>query len=85
VANEWNQIVSNLGVAAVNTDWHVVGTGDFNGDGKSDILWRHDSGYVVEWLMNSNQIASNLGVAGVTTDWHIVDKATTSQRCDNPL
>jgi hypothetical protein len=54
-------------------------------DGKRYILWRHDSGYVLEWLMNSNQIASNLGVAGVTTDWHIVDKATTSQRCDNPL
>ena len=24
-------------------NWKVVGTGDFNGDGKSDILWRNTS------------------------------------------
>ena len=24
--------------------WHVEGTGDFNGDGKSDILWQNDDG-----------------------------------------
>ena len=23
--------------------WHVKGTGDFNGDGKSDILWQSDT------------------------------------------
>ncbi|MCC7346785.1 MAG: hypothetical protein IT538_05240, partial [Variibacter sp.] len=27
-------------------------THDFNGDGKSDILWRHSSGQVAMWLMN---------------------------------
>ena len=32
------------------TNWHVVGTGDFNGDGSSDILWRLDDGTVREWL-----------------------------------
>ena len=32
------------------TFWHVVGTGDFNGDGVSDILWRHDDGTVTDWL-----------------------------------
>jgi serralysin len=23
--------------------WHIVGTGDYNGDGKSDILWQNDN------------------------------------------
>jgi hypothetical protein len=33
--------------------WRVRGTGDFNADGKVDILWRHEgSGQVVVWFMN---------------------------------
>src|SRR6266542_3776884 len=33
-------------------DWHIQGTGDFNGDGNSDVLWRHDSGQVYFWQMD---------------------------------
>jgi hypothetical protein len=32
------------------SNWHVIGTGDFNGDGHSDILWRADDGTVTDWL-----------------------------------
>jgi hypothetical protein len=31
-------------------DWHVAGVGDFNGDGRDDILWRSDNGAVVDLL-----------------------------------
>ena len=34
----------------VPTDWHVVGTGDFNGDGRSDLLWQSDGGSISNWL-----------------------------------
>jgi hypothetical protein len=34
----------------VSADWHVVGTGDFNGDGLTDILWRNDDGSITDWL-----------------------------------
>ena len=30
--------------------WTIVGTGDFNGDGRDDILWRNTSGDVTNWL-----------------------------------
>ena len=46
---------------------------DFNGDGRSDILWRHSSGQVVEWQMNGAQIAANLSVAIPGNEWHFQD------------
>jgi len=33
----------------VDNGWQVAGIGDFNGDRKSDILWRHVNGANVIW------------------------------------
>jgi FG-GAP repeat len=59
--------------APVPNDWHIQGTGDFDGDGNSDILWRHDSGQVYIWEMNGFGITAEGGVAHapVPGDWHI--------------
>jgi hypothetical protein len=57
-----------------STDWHVVGTGDFNGDGRADILWRNDNGHITDWLSNTNGgFAGNITNADsdVTTSWHV--------------
>ena len=35
-------------------DWQVAGTGDFNGDGRDDVLLRHANGWMTEWLGQSN-------------------------------
>ena len=53
----------------LSTSWQVVGTGDFNGDGRSDILWRDANGTITDWLGtanggfvgNFNNAAINLG------------------------
>jgi FG-GAP-like repeat len=46
---------------------------DFDGDAKSGVLWRNDSGQVQFWEMNGLGIKTEGGVAHapVTSDWHI--------------
>jgi kumamolisin len=48
-------------------------SGDFNGDGKQDILWRDtQSGEVDIWFMNGASVASKAYVGTVGLDWRIV-------------
>lgn len=59
----------------VATNWHVVGTGDFNGDGRDDVLWRNDSGQFSDWLGQANGgFVSNDAKAmrSVPTTWKVV-------------
>jgi hypothetical protein len=70
-------LVSNFGNAyyQVDNSWHVAATGDFNGDGRSDVLWRNDSGRVTDWLGQANSgLSGNFANADANagTDWHIV-------------
>ncbi len=44
---------------------------DFNGDKKSDILWRNNDGSVAVWQMNGATQTSGSTIANVTTDWKI--------------
>jgi hypothetical protein len=46
---------------------------DFDGDGKSGVLWRHDSGQVYFWEMDGLGVKTEGGVAHapVPADWHI--------------
>jgi uncharacterized protein YjiK len=46
---------------SLDTTWKNAGTGDFNGDGKSDILWRNSTtGNLAIWSMNGNTVTSSL-------------------------
>ena len=53
--------------------WHIKGTGDFNGDGKSDIIWQGDDGTAAMWLMDGTN-ATFVGAVGPFNPgptWHI--------------
>jgi hypothetical protein len=51
----------------------LAATHDFNGDGKSDILWRNSSnGATVGWLMNGGTVTSSATIATVPTNWQII-------------
>jgi hypothetical protein len=62
--------------AQIDNSWHITGTGDFNGDGLTDMLWRSDSGLVTDWLATSNGSfygnAANF-LAQVGSSAHIVE------------
>ena len=45
---------------------------DFNGDHKSDILWRDVNGTVVIWEMNGGAVVGAVGGQVVSNDWRIV-------------
>jgi hypothetical protein len=49
-------------------DWHIMGSGDYNSDGKSDILWQNSSGAVAVWEMNGTSAIAAASIAGPT--WH---------------
>ena len=39
----------------IPTSWQIVGSGDFNGDGRDDLLWRNPStGQTTDWLGQAN-------------------------------
>lgn len=68
--------VNNNANASVyfSTDWKVVGAGDFNGDGRDDLLLRNDSGWVTNWLGTASGGFTNNGAASsvyFSTDWKI--------------
>ena len=55
------------------TSWHAIGTGDFNGDGKADILWQNTDGTPAIWDMNGMSILSAGVLANPGSTWQLKD------------
>jgi hypothetical protein len=53
-------IISQGLLPSADSSWSVAGIGDFNGDGKSDILWRKTDGTVYIWHVNGAVISGGL-------------------------
>jgi hypothetical protein len=62
----------------VDTAWKLMGSGDINGDGFADLIWRHNDGRIAAWLMQAGVVAAAQiltwgGSQAVQEDgnWHI--------------
>jgi hypothetical protein len=54
--------------------WKIAGAGDFDGDGRSDLVWQHADGRLTAWLMNG--VIATAGVSLTPSqvadiDWRI--------------
>ncbi len=76
---------SNNAQPRPDSSWSIAGLGDFDGDGKTDILWRQAStGAVVEWNMvgpivsaagNSTNLTFQGNVVAPDASWSVVEVA----------
>ena len=64
-------VLSSGGLGNVPTTWSIVQTGDYNGDGTSDLLWRDNLGNTSIWFMNGTAVASTAGVGNIPTNWTV--------------
>jgi hypothetical protein len=53
--------------------WHAIGTEDFNGDGKADILFQNGDGTPLIWQMNGTSVASTFTTANPGSQWVLQD------------
>ena len=77
--NTASPVLAAIGVGSQPTDWVVAGVGDFDGDGKSDILWFNKTSRVVQiWFIdatNANNPIKSFGMVGtgaLDPAWSIV-------------
>jgi FG-GAP-like repeat len=63
--------MTGANVTTITADWSIAGIDDFNGDGKSDLLFRNTNGSVAEWQMNGSTVTATATVGSAPTDWKI--------------
>ena len=65
-------LIGGGGLANPGPTWHIKATGDFNGDGKSDILWQNDDGTPAIWEMSGTTLIGGAGLANPGPTWHTI-------------
>ena len=60
-----NQVIgaSVLNYSPVNPSWKIRGVADLSGDGKADIVWQHDAGWLAVWVMNGYHATATLSLS----------------------
>jgi len=56
-------------VGALDKSWSLRATGDYNGDGKADMIWQNTGGSIVDWQMNGPTIQAATVVGSLDSSW----------------
>lgn len=67
-------ILSKDSSGILSNNWHIMGAGDFNGDGNSDVLWQKEDPLnpsLITWQMNGSLFPNPSGHGAVTPNMHI--------------
>jgi hypothetical protein len=64
-------IKGGASIAGPAGHWHLSGIGDFDGDHKSDMLWRADSGAIELWFMDAGSVRGAASINSVGPEWQL--------------
>ena len=64
-------IRSSADLGNVPLNWSIVQTGDYNGDGFSDILWEDDTGNLKAWFMQGTMVAKTQTLGKIGLEWTV--------------
>ena len=64
-------VATSAANATAGTDWMLVGSGDFNGDRMTDLLWQDVNGALKVELLNGLAIQSSGAAGTIGADWAI--------------
>jgi hypothetical protein len=64
--------VASSGTITTPSGWQVEAMGDFNQDGKTDIVLQSSDGTPQIWLMNGTSATSTVTLANPGSSWHVI-------------
>jgi hypothetical protein len=64
-------VMTAASLGNIATSFSLALTGDFNGDGMSDLLWRDGSGNTSIWFMNGTTVSSTASVGNIPSVWTV--------------
>jgi Ca2+-binding RTX toxin-like protein len=64
------QMTGGAALSTLSTAWQFAGTGDFTGNGTSDVLWQNvPSGEVDTWLITNGQLTGGSAIGHASSVW----------------
>ncbi len=68
------KVASDIGLPPPAPGWSVIGVGNFDGDGKADLLWRRsdNTGEPHVWLLDGAKVASDISLPPPAPGWSVI-------------